>query len=146
MKKLFLILSILAFALTAFAQTAPQASPTPIKADKAKEFKAELTPEESALLRPLVEEFNKITQRLNAALDMLDKSSAAASPEIESLQIQLAAKDIRAGRKEINRWQGDFARWEGKVKENHDCADCRFDETLGKLVKPAAPSPPPTQK
>ncbi|HMX29852.1 MAG TPA: hypothetical protein PLD20_26870 [Blastocatellia bacterium] len=141
MKKLFSIAFVLIFTLATFAQTAPQASPTPIKADKpaAKEFKAELTPEESALLRPVIDEFNKWSAKLAAASDMLDKSDAAASPEVEGLQLQLAAKDIRTARKELKRVQGEFVKWEAEIKKNHDCADCRFDEATGKLVKTAKP-------
>lgn len=144
MKKI-LIAFTLAFTFAAFAtfaQTSPQASPTPIKADnETKEFKPDLTPEEGALLRPLIDEFNKWSQKLNAAGELLDKSEAAASPEVESLQIQLAAKDIRTARKELQRLRGEFGKWEAEIKKNHDSAECRFDEMTGKLVKPTPPAP-----
>lgn len=120
-------------------QVAKNDTPRPV-ASKAKEFKPELTPEEGALLRPVIDEFNKWSARLNAASEQLDKSDAAASPEIENLQIQLAAKDIRAARKELIRLRGEFAKWEAEIKRNHDCQDCRFDEVSGKLVK--LPPPP----
>lgn len=143
MKKFLSIALTIAFTFAAFAQTQPQASSTPIKADnKAKEFKPELTPEESALLNPVIADFNKWSAKLNAAGEQLDKSESASSPEVESLQIQLAAKDIRAARKELKRVQGEYQKWEAEVKKNHDCADCRFDETTGKLLKiPPAPEP-----
>jgi hypothetical protein len=40
----------------------------------------------------------------------------------------------------LKRVQGEYQKWEAEVKKNHDCADCRFDESAGKLVK----VPPPT--
>lgn len=145
MKKTLLIILTLTLSLAAFAQTAPQASPAPITADKpaakAKEFKPDLTPEESALLNPIIADFNKWSAKLNAASEILDKSADASSPEVEALQIQLAAKDIRAARKELKRVQGDFAKWQAEVNKNHDCADCRFDESTGKLVRAPAPKP-----
>ena len=124
--------------LATFAQTAPQASPTPIKADKpaAKEFKAELTPEESALLRPVIDEFNKWSAKLAAASDMLDKSDAAASPDLRAreailreqmatIQRQLGEGDGKAQRGiEILRQRPAHA---GPVQAHDQGIDTRFE-------------------
>lgn len=123
-----------AFVLAANAQdVAKNDAKTPPKAEKPDPMA--LTPEEGALLRPIFDDFNKWNQKLNAASELLDKSEDAASPEIEGLQLQLAAKDIRAARKEIRRLRVKYAEWEAEGKKKRACEDCRFDETIGKFIK-----------
>lgn len=94
-----------------------------------------LTPEEGAQLKPIFDEFNKLAAKLNAAMVRLDKSEDAASPELEMLVIENAAKDIRAARKEMRNTEAKYVQWEKEAKARRNCEDCRYDQVVGKFIK-----------
>jgi len=127
-------LAALALTATANAQDVAKNDAKPAKAESKPDPMA-LTPEESVLLRPIFDDFNKLTAKLNAAMVRLDKSEDAASSEIELLQIENAAKDIRAVRKEMRNVEAKYVAWEKEAKAKRQCDDCRFDQIVGKFIK-----------
>lgn len=125
-----------AFTLAVNAQDVAKNDPKPMaKAEKPDAMA--LTPEEGAQLKPIFDEFNKLAAKLNAAMVRLDKSEDAASPELEMLVIENAAKDIRAARKEMRNTEAKYVQWEKEAKARRNCEDCRYDQVVGKFIKVA---------
>lgn len=125
-----------AFTLAVNAQDVAKNDPKPTaKAEKPDAMA--LTPEEGAQLKPIFDEFNKLAAKLNAAMVRLDKSEDAASPELEMLVIENAAKDIRAARKEMRNTEAKYVQWEKEAKARRNCEDCRYDQVVGKFIKVA---------
>ncbi len=145
-KLLFASLFLLILAATpVFAQQQPPAvknSPAPTsKADKEKADPLVPTAEESALMQPVVAEFEDAGKRLNDAHNALAKTLSEKTPEVEELKILLAAKDARIALVRLNSARSQFAQWVATLKKRAGCEDCSFDEKQWRLVKPPAPEP-----
>lgn len=136
-----LLLLILA-ALPVFAQQQPAAvknAPSPTaKPDKEKVDPLAPTAEESALMQPVIAEFEDAGKRLNDAHTALAKTLSEKTPEVEDLKILLAAKDARTALLRLNTARNQFAQWVATLKKRAGCEDCVFDEKQWKLVKSAA--------
>lgn len=143
MKKLFLILCLLALAsISAFAQTT-QATVAAVSDKKPTEDKTvkpdplALLPVEATAVNTIIADFNRWGARLTEAHIALEQTEAATSREIEHLKLLDAAKDIRTALGNLRRAREEFQRWEADVKKRAGCEDCRFDEAQRRLVKPA---------
>lgn len=141
---LFAIALLFALCCNSFAQQQPPAvknSPAPTaKADKDTVDPLVPTAEESALMQPVIVEFEDAGKRLNDAHMALVKTLAEKAPEVEDLKILLAAKDARTALARLNAARNQFAQWVVTLKKRAGCEDCTFDEKQWKLVKPAPPA------
>lgn len=141
---LFAITLLLALCCNAFAQQQPPAvknsSTSTVKTDKEKVDPLVPTAEESALMQPVIVEFEDAGKRLNDAHTALAKTLSEKTPEVEELKILLAAKDARTALVRLNAARNQFAQWVATLKKRAGCEDCAFDEKQWKLVKPAPPA------
>lgn len=146
MKRIILFAIALLFALccNGFAQQQPPAvknsSTSTAKTDKEKVDPLVPTAEESALMQPVIVEFEDAGKRLNDAHTALAKTLTEKTPEVEELKILLAAKDARTALVRLNAARNQFAQWVTTLKKRAGCEDCAFDEKQWKLVKPAPPA------
>lgn len=142
---LFVVLFLLTFCFSVFAQQqlpAVKNSPAPTaKPDKEKADPLVPTAEESALMQPVIAEFEDAGKRLNDAHTALAKTLSEKTPEVEELKILLAAKDARVALVRLNSARTQFAQWVATLKKRAGCEDCAFDEKQWRLVKPPAPEP-----
>ncbi len=135
---LMLTLSTLVFAQQQPAAVKNSATPT-TKSDKEKVDPFVPTAEESALMQPVIAEFEDAGKRLNDAHTALAKTLSEKVPEVEELKILLAAKDARVALVRLNAARNQFAQWVATLKKRASCDECLFDEKQWKLVKPPAP-------
>ncbi len=134
---LVLMLSILALAQQ--SPVAKNSATSTAKPDKKTVDPLVPTAEESALMQPVVAEFEDAGKRLNDAHIALAKTLSEKAPEVEELKILLAAKDARAALVRLNAARNQFAQWVATLKKRAGCEDCLFDEKEWRLVKPSAP-------
>lgn len=139
------LLSILAVAALTFSigWALPQSpQPSPTKASPAATPKADTidplvpTAEESALMQPVIAEFEAANKRLAEAQADLLKTVAETDAQVEKLKLELAAKDARAALQRLTAARGQFAEWVATLKKRANCAECLFDERAWKLARP----------